>query len=168
MTTKRNRTDRSLWIAGIAVAVTGIAVIAILRGMFSGLGGFKEGILIVRRECANEEEILCRATKVFLLKAQREVSTARSSLIERPDELGGPNIALGLAKIHLERARCVAPDTTQSNRIRRLTMDVGLARGEMAIAAKIALRRLDRIHAEIDRLVQAVEPPDTTGQRMRN
>ena len=163
MDRKRNRPDRSRWIAGIVVVVTGVVVIAILRGMFSGLGGFKEGIEIVRRECANEEEILYRATIVFLLRAQREVSTARSSLIERPDELGQPNIALGLAKIHLERAQCVASDTTLSAQIRRLTMDVGLARGEMAIAAKIAIKRLDRVRTEIDGLVELVEVPDTAG-----
>ena len=172
MPPKRNRTDRTLWTAGIIIAVIAIATIAIVRCLFSGLGGLKEGIKIARRECANEEEISRRATVVYLVKAQRQLSKARSNLTERPDELRGPNIALSLAEIELDHARslarCVASDTTLPDQVRQLKREVGLARGDMAIRAKIAIKRLDRIHAEIDDLVQAVEPSDTTGQRIRN
>jgi len=166
------RTDRTIWISGIVVLVIAIVVIAIVRGLFSGLGGLKEGIATARRQCANEEEISRRATAAYLLKARREILRARSNLTERPDELNGPNIALGLAEIELDHARsmaqCVPSDTTLPEQIRRLTRKVNLARGEMAIRAKIALRRLNRIRTEIDDLVRAIEPPDTTDQKTGN
>ena len=166
------RTDRTVWISGIVVVVIALLVIVIVRGMFSGLGGLKEGIATARRQCANEEELSRRATAAYLLRARREVRLAQSKLTRSPAELNEPNISLGLAEIELDRARsmaeCVPSDTTLSGRIRHLTSKVNLTRGEMVIDTKIALRWLDQVKTELDELVRAIVPPDTTVQRTGN
>jgi len=170
--TMPKRTDRTVWISGIVVAVIALLVIVIVRGMFSGLGGLKEGIATARRQCVNEEELSRRATVAYLLRARREVRLARSRLTESPDELNEPNISLGLAEIELDRARsmaeCVPSDTTLPEQIRRLTRRVNLTRGEMVIDAQVAVRWLDQVRTELDDLVRAIVPPDTTVQGTGN
>lgn len=169
MDRRRNGSGRSVWRAGILIGVMAIAIVAIGNWLFSGLGGLREGIAIARREYANTKEISRRAAIVYLWKAKDEVSMARSSLIEQPDELYEANIYLGVAEIELDHARCVArciaPETTLWYQTHYLRTQVTLARGEMAIAAKIAIKRLDRVRAQIDDLVTSIEHPDTTDSR---
>ena len=154
------------------VVVIALLVIAVVRGMFSGLGGLKEGIATARRQCANEEEVSRRATTAYLLRARREIRLAQSNLTESPAELNEPNISLGLAEIELGRARsmaeCVPSDTTLPGRISRLATKVNLTRGEMVTDTKIALRWLDQVKTELEDLVRALAPPDTTRQRTGN
>ena len=137
-------------------------MIVTVRGMFGGLGGLKEGIATARKECAEVEEIARRAPVAYLWEAKQEVLMARSSLRERPDALNYPNIALAVAGIELDHACSMAPDTTVSNRIRRIAREVRRARGEMAITEDVTVRWLDRICTEIDEVVKSFDRPDTT------